>query len=179
MIGPIKRVMVDLETLDSGNNALILSIGAVEFCPETGLGREFYGVALREGQVERYARTVSVSTVEWWAQQSAEAQKVFTDPGANALDVVLKNFAAWFGGDGQVWGYGSTFDNVVLRNAFKAVGVACPWSYRNDMCHRTLLNLGKGLVEVPAREGTHHNALDDARYQAICANIYLKRLRVA
>ncbi len=177
----MKRVMVDIESLDSGNNALILSIGAVEFDPEHHVptGREFYVAIKQDKQVSKWGRTVSESTKAWWAQQSEEARKVLTDPTATYLDTALGSFAEWFAGQHlTVWGYGSTFDNVVLRNAFHAVGDPCPWGYREDMCYRTLMNLARGLIEVPARTGTHHNALDDARYQAQCAAIYLKRLGV-
>lgn len=178
----MKRVMVDIESLDSGNNALILSIGAVEFDPEQApgwLGREFYVVAKQDKQISKWGRTASERTIEWWGQQSEAARKVLFDESAVYLDTALGKFSEWFAGQHmQVWGYGSTFDNVVLRNAFNAVGTPCPWGYREDMCHRTLLNLAKGLIEVPAREGTHHNALDDAKYQAKCAAIYLKRVGV-
>lgn len=186
MITPVPRIMVDLETLSSRGNAVVVSIGAVEFGP-SGTGREFYEVLTRADQVG-YGRHVDPNTVDWWLEQSPEARAVFKDNRAVEPELALARFHAFCltvagsleaaGANLQVWGYGSTFDNVVLRSLYQDLGIKAPWGYRGDMCYRTLVNLAKGLVEVPPRTGTHHNALDDARYQAQCAAIYLKRLGV-
>jgi exodeoxyribonuclease VIII len=175
--------MVDIETLDSSNDALILSIGAKEFDPELDLagwqGRELYVVAKQDLQVSKWKRTTSEATKKWWSEQSEEARKVLADPSAVMLDTALGAFAEWLAGQHvQVWGYGSTFDNVILRSAYRAVGMPCPWGHREDMCYRTLASIVRGMLEVPERTGTHHNALDDARYQARCATLALKRLGV-
>ena len=60
---------------------------------------------------------------------------------------------------------GATFDNVILHKAFDAVGKRSPWSFRRDMCFRTMASM---FPAVPRRMrlGTHHDSLDDARYQA-------------
>ncbi len=181
------RIMLDLETLSSRNNAVVVSIGAVPFGPDgVDTGRTFYEVLARADQVG-YGRHIDPDTVDWWVQQTPEAQAVFSEKPSSP-DLVLAKFSAYvfhleeLAGDGsrmaQVWGYGSTFDNVVLRSLYQDYGLKAPWGYRGDMCHRTLVNLAKGLIEVPPRSGTHHHALDDAVYQAQCAAIYLKRLGV-
>lgn len=189
------RIMVDLETLSSKPNALVASIGAVQFGPE-GTGQEFYKVLDMPSQ-EAMGRHISASTFAWWVQQSEDARKLFKDVSqVEPVVACLEAFGAFCGrvtdsvvdaGGGallkppynvEIWGYGSTFDNVVLRGLYEAAGVKAPWTYRGDLCYRTLVSLAKGLVEVPPRTGTHHNALDDARYQAQCAAIYLKRMGV-
>lgn len=181
------RVMLDLETLSSNPNAVIVSIGAVAFTPD-GLvpGTEFYAVLARGDQVS-YGREIDPKTVDWWLQQSEEARAVFR-ANPDAPDLVLAQFSHYLGQicgaagsppfDVELWGYGSDFDNIVLGSLYTALGLQRPWTYRNNRCYRTLLNIAKGLIEVPARTGVHHNALDDARYQAQCAAIYLKRLGV-
>lgn len=182
----MKRVMLDLETLDTGNNALILSIGAKEFDPELAPvgfeGREFYTVVNQRQQVPKWGRTISPSTQKWWDGQTPEAKAVLVESQletAPYLDTALHKFAEWIGGqDIEIWAHGADFDNIILGNAYAAVGAPRPWSYSKNRCFRTLMNIGKGLVEVPPRAGTHHNALDDAKYQAACATIYLARIGV-
>lgn len=53
---------------------------------------------------------------------------------------------------------------MVLTNAFNVVGARLPWHYRNNRSLRELRHLYPN-VSVP-REGTAHNALDDAKWQA-------------
>lgn len=64
-----------------------------------------------------------------------------------------------------IWGNGSTFDNVILRNAYEECGMTYPVSYKNDLCYRTIRRLFPLKQEIP-QEGTRHNSLDDARRQA-------------
>lgn len=179
----IPRIMLDLETLSSRSNAVIVSIGAVPFDPVAGVRHDckFYEVLSRGEQVG-YGRHIDPATVDWWLQQSPEAQKVFK-VGGTLPEVALEEFSRFVRGyageqEVQIWGYGSTFDNVVLGSLYSDLKLGRPWKYRGDMCHRTLVNLAKGLVEVPARTGTHHNALDDAVYQAECAVVAMRRLGV-
>jgi exodeoxyribonuclease VIII len=61
------------------------------------------------------------------------------------------------------WGCGAGFDNVIIENAYKAVGMKRPWTPWLDRCYRTI----KEVIVLPMedRTGTYHNALDDAIYQ--------------
>jgi len=158
----MKNVMVDLETLGNGSNAVIISIGAVEF-DKTGLGREFYMRVDPQSCVDAGLK-MDVSTVMWWMQQSDAARSAFKGPGAFPLDVALGEFAAWYPKDACLWGNGATFDNVILGNAYKALSGAQPWAYWADRCYRTLKSLRPDIKM--ARAGVHHNALDDAKDQA-------------
>ncbi|EPT9828680.1 3'-5' exonuclease, partial [Escherichia coli] len=70
----------------------------------------------------------------------------------------------------QVWGNGTSFDNVILRRSYERQGIPCPWRYHNDRDVRTIVELGKTIYfdarTVIPFEGVRHNALDDARHQA-------------
>ena len=165
----MKHVMHDLETLDVVPGAAILSIGAVEFDPSTAkLGRTFYQV-ISLGSYLDAGLTVSPGTLRWWMQQSDAARQVFTDPGAVELDSALHGFNVWLDDvraddELNLWGNGSNFDNVLLREAYETLGIVPAWSPFEDRCYRTLKNLFPH-IEM-ARSGTHHNALDDACTQA-------------
>jgi len=167
--------MVDLETLGTGPDAAILSIGAVRFDtvnPDDGsLTQGFYQNVSLESALESGA-TVDASTIEWWFKQSNEARSALFE-GAVSLYEALERFTDWLrsqsgGRTIHIWGNGATFDNVLLTRAYERVGLRRPWSYRSDRCYRTLAAL---FPRVPADEveGSHtkrHNALYDALHQA-------------
>lgn len=163
----MKHVMVDLETMGRGPGCPILSIGAVEF-DHTGLGREFYEVAHMPTQII-LGLQVDPDTERWWGEQTVKARKVLTEahqPNQTSLPLVLENFAAWLPKDACVWGNGADFDNSILAYAYKQCGMASPWAFWNSRCFRTLKSFSD--VRTP-RIGTHHNALDDAKTQALNA----------
>lgn len=161
------NVMIDLETLSTANNALILSIGAVKFIDENIVDRFHVLIDPRDSQ--NYGLHIDADTVLWWMaleRQAAreELVKGITE-GSVDLYSALAGFQEWFGPESlPVWGNGATFDNVILREAFKRANLQCPWKFWHDRCYRT----AKVTHPYPedAREGTHHNALDDATHQA-------------
>ncbi|EOB6369188.1 3'-5' exoribonuclease [Escherichia coli] len=165
------HLMLDLETMGTGPDAQIASIGAVFFEPKTG---EMGPVFSKTIDMKTGSGTVNISTIEWWLQQSSEARAaILTDkiPMDDALlqfrEFIDENSGEFFV---QVWGNGATFDNVILRRSYERQGIPCPWRYTNDRDVRTMVALGL-VIDFDARtsipfEGVPHNALDDARHQA-------------
>lgn len=173
----MSHVMIDLETLGTGSYAAILSIGAVVFDPDTqSLGREFYAVVDPQSCVDHGLR-IDVSTVMWWMKQGDVARAALTVKGV-PLPAALNGLAQWMPEAPEVWGNGATFDNVILSNAYKAIGVAQPWKYYNDRCYRTLKNLFPN-VPMPTFDGIAHRAIDDAKMQARHANLILLHASLA
>jgi DNA polymerase III epsilon subunit-like protein len=160
-------VMLDLETMSTQNDASIISIGAVKFWlnvnqDEFTEDQLFYQtVSLKSCQ--KVGLHIDANTVEWWLQQSKEAQIALFD--SNRMDVTsaMHRFARWIPEDAYIFGNGATFDNIILRNAFNACRVKYPVSYKRDMCYRTLKQMSD--IPVPIIEGTKHNALHDAMAQ--------------
>ena len=164
----MKDVMIDLETLSTDPDGFICAIGAVAF-DANGLGAEFYATIKSPAGNGK----IDAGTVFWWLEQSKEAQSAFNseDSLRPSLANALLDFADWmsqFGpmGDRRVWGNGATFDNVMLSAAYRRNGLNTPWPFWGDMCYRTIKNLHGAPSNTPTRDGTHHNALDDAKYQA-------------
>lgn len=167
-----RHIMLDLETLDSGSTAAVVSIGAIAFNRDQVFKDDTFYAAIDMEDAAKYG-TISAATMRWWLQQSDPARdKLIT--GVEKLSVALERFAGYVRGADGVWGFGATFDNVILRNAYNKVGFACPWHYRQDRCFRTLSQLVP--VVWPGRVGVHHNALDDATTQAIVAQQILAKL---
>lgn len=163
-------VMIDLETLGTTPGCVILSIGAVAFDTITGeLGPEFYTVVSTASCLER-GLTTGESTKAWWAKQADEAKTVLKEAeesdvslseAMNKLTLYLEQFGIK---KVCIWGNGADFDNAILSCCYDAVDQSVPWVPWNNRCYRTLKNLIKG--PRLKREGTYHNALDDAKTQA-------------
>lgn len=181
----MRDVMCDLETVGKRAGCGIVSIGAVEFSPLTGeLGREFY-VPVNIASCEAAGLFTDPETMAWWKSQSPEAQAALKVAKARRssrpLAVALERLSDWLAPIGKrsvsMWGCGAGFDEPILVAAYHAAGMEVPWEFWNCMCHRTIKNLFKADVKEPAREGTHHNALDDARHQAVHAADIFRHLR--
>ena len=163
----MNNVMIDLETLGTSANSVVLSVGAVYFDPSTGeLGDKTYFVLSTQKQLD-LGRTVSASTLAWWMSQSEEAVGVVKE---SAQEEIL-TFLLWelnsflSQEDVKVWGNGAAFDNVILANLYEQVGIETPWKFYNDRCYRTVKNMFPD-VSLWEFQGTAHNALDDAIHQA-------------
>ena len=168
----MSHVMLDLETLGSCNNAAIVAIGACRFDPYgEGVDPNTAYTCIDPASAMKFG-VAQGDTIKWWLRQSEAARtSTFTDT-ALPLEDALDYFSEWirqWGTNVCVWGNGATFDNVVIRSAYAAVGFVpgVPWSFRNDKCYRTVINL-PGAKAVPfVRSGEAHNALDDAITQAL------------
>lgn len=163
----MKHVMVDLETLGTTADAVIMSIGAVKFDLKTGEIDDsgFYASVSIESNLER-GRRIAEDTLIWWLRQSPAAQQVFTEPKQVLADALV-DFSDWVGADDyHVWSNGADFDIPMLAHAFTQVGVEVPWRFYNTRCFRSFKTL-PGADKVPKpNTGTKHNALTDALNQA-------------
>jgi hypothetical protein len=167
-----RHIMLDIETLGNGSNACIVSIGAVELFvgQDACIGKTFEVVIDPEDSAQ-YGE-IDASTVVWWLQQRDEArQRTFPPHGTKPLKLALILLGDFIGNQvSGVWGNGCTFDNVILHNACKKIGLPPLWSFRLDRDLRTMTWLSEMAGTKPAVPDTAstvaHAALDDALYQA-------------
>lgn len=181
----LNHVMVDLETLGTVPGCVGFSIGAVEFLPDRGeLGREFYAVVCVESSLEAMLREEQ-STKDWWDKQSPEARATLEQARAGGAGTMklpdamtsLNKFLLGLGGMRSIrlYGNGADFDNPILRVMWDAAGVPMLGSqagFFGGRCYRTLKSLDElfgPAFRAPKLErlGTYHNALDDAKSQAM------------
>ena len=155
------NVMIDLETFSTRSNAAIVSIGAVKFEDDQILDK-FY-CTIDAATCKAAGLHIDKETLAWWAKQSKEARDALMVDNLS-LEQALNKFTVWFGPKSlPTWGNGAAFDNVIMENAYLAMGQKRPWLPWEDRCYRTM----KNLVNIPIdkRQGTYHNALDDALTQ--------------
>lgn len=173
MSKPRAQVAIDLETLSTSPAAVMLSIGAVAVCESTGTRLQFYAATSVDSQP---GRKTDASTLIWWGKQSTEARKALDyahSEDCPPLSQALDQLTDWLGKLGEthdvyVWGNGADFDIGILSHAYKEISNFVPWDFRKVRDMRTLydLTLRFGLTISVPRVGTHHNALDDAQFQA-------------
>ncbi len=163
-----KDLMIDLETLGINPSCPVISLGAIFFDVDTKtLGPSFY-MALDVGEQMKYGRIPDASTLKWWLGQSNAAKQVFKEEAKPAREV-LELFCKWVKANGKgvnPWGNGATFDISIMENIFKQYEIKCPWLFYNVMDVRTFKRFranGKKLE----KSGVNHNALDDAKSQAV------------
>lgn len=167
----MSAIMIDIETLGTSHNSVILSIGAVEF-DDHGITNTF------EVNVDPVSCTdaglvIDARTVMWWLDQSKEAQAHLTAKNPVPLRSALESLATRFIWNGKkVWCNGVDFDFPILENAYKAAGWnRAPWAYYDKMDYRTLKNLvPKAVYEHCKIDAVvKHSAGADAEAQALTA----------
>lgn len=172
------NIMMDIETTGVRPGCRVLSIGLVEF-DEKGTIDSLLVYPKLSDQVG----VDDGNTMGWWDTQSAEAKSVFADNHilGESTEYVYKRIKTFIDDlvdarkslsqgldkvDVCIWGNGATFDNSIVQHMFHAKGLPIPWNTFGDRCYRTAIN----MLSRPSlqRQGVHHNALDDAMYQANC-----------
>lgn len=163
----MKHIMIDLETLGIGVDAVFIAIGAVYFNPDTGeIGDEFYENVDWQSSLDE-GRKIDADTIKWWFKQNDEARMAILKDG-ESLDMVLRLLNKFCGNYSIIWGNDSSFDISILEHAYIQANYEAPWKFWNVRDVRTIKDLGKHLVDksIFEIEGTAHNALDDAKHQA-------------
>ena len=159
-------IMLDIEALDIRPTAAIASIGAVLFEPHTDwIGNTFH-IHVSLENCQRHGLTLGASTVTWWLGQDDSPRQTLINGQLYAAPLItaLEALAAFIPTDAEIWCNGNSYDLPIIAHAYHACGIETPWRFYNERDLRTLKGLNKGLrIE---RNGTHHNALDDAVHQA-------------
>lgn len=156
--------MADIETLGNRAGCIIMSIGAVKFNAD-GITERFY-VRIDMELAQKEGFHFDADTVKWWLQQSEEARNELIKPGGLGTYEALEAFNEFIGDQVVfLWGNGAGFDNPILAEAYRHLGLWRPWKFWNDRCYRTVKALHPDMP-MQKRTGTHHNALDDAISQA-------------
>jgi len=163
----MNNVMLDIETLGTAANSVILSIGAVSF-NETELLDSFY-VDVDIDSCQDAGLKIDGRTLAWWMEQSDVARQVFSREGLT-LDLALTLLSDTFNWqDTLIWANGTNFDLPILDSAYRACNKLVPWAYYNARDYRTLRyqfskDEFKALCVKPS---VAHNALADAEAQAL------------
>lgn len=179
----MNHLMLDIETLGTNSNALVVSISAVQFDINTNKIGEKFEVGLNKEQQLEKGAIIDQSTVQWWEQQSPEAKGMLDRLKKIDVYEALNSFNNWIKANFKVpskiklWGNGATFDNVIVKNLFTRHEIDFIIPYYADRDVRTLVYLSKINTKNYAFEGVKHNGLDDCLHQIkYCQDAYSKIL---
>lgn len=176
-------LMLDLETLSTDFNAVIIQLAAVPFhLNGTPIGPDVSNFNLLVNPISavKAGAKVNGDTVEWWLKQDANVvNKVFVKAisEGRTLKEVLEAFTAYIEDlkkrfnvkQVRIWGNGIKADNVWVESSYKMCGLKYPVSFRDDADVRTLVLLGREFGidfkdKIPF-VGDKHNAIDDCTHQ--------------
>ena len=170
---------IDLETLSTKPDAVLLTIGAIKFDPFTTDPpySEFYYRANVDEQTAM-GRHVEEGTLEWWARQPDEiVTEALSDDDRHSVTKILKELNKYLVGVDKIWCQGPVFDIAILENLYRQLGLHYNWAFYNIRDSRTLFS----LMPRDPRKGiafAAHNALEDCRIQSICVQKSLRNLGV-
>jgi hypothetical protein len=173
-------VMIDIETLSTNSNAIILTIGAVKFNRNTELP------CLED--CDTFYRRINIdsckilgmhsdnTTEKWWYTQDEKTRyEALLNPDRQSITNVLLDFSKWYKGSKYIWGHGDDFDCVILNNAYKASKIKAPWQFWNTRDTRTVFDLANIHINDISVTEAHH-ALHDAYRQVKCILLAFNKL---
>lgn len=169
----MNHITFDLETLGTGPNSPIIQIGAARFNEKKIIDTFKRNILWKD--LENYDFDIDYSTVYFWMSQDNKAREsVLDQEGALSLSDALMDFMNWVElyPVHAFWSH-ATFDAPILANACRKARLnVLPYRKQRDI--RTL-NMLAGEVNVK-RPGTHHDAEDDAVFQALYIMEMLKKV---
>ena len=170
--------MIDIETLATTPDSTILTIGAQGFDPFSTKFTDvtYYRRLTTDSQANRAVDyTPDTGTVAWWGKQTEEAQEEAMGDGPDRVDIktALEELSKIAWKHSRVWANGTTFDMVILEDAFREHEMPCPWKFWEVMDARTIYKLtnAKSL-------GNNHNALADCVNQIDTLQKSIKQLGI-
>lgn len=188
-------IMVDLETLGTRQDTIVLEISAVEFNRHTGEIGEVFDAKLDIDDQLSYRRSLSRETLQWWFKQDEAAIKnVFDDVDGIKFQTstALFEFSNFVercdnkcnsDSDRRVvklWGNGSIFDLGILQNMYETCfqNMKLPWKFWavNDV--RTIVDLNPDVKKNCEFDGTPHCAVDDCKHEIKYLVETLKTIKV-
>lgn len=149
------NIMLDIETGDTEPTAHILQIG----CAVMGAGELSFPFEATIGFVyPQPGRTISMSTMDWWADPSrAEARKqVWKREGLHLLQALIglrdhfNTIETSLGKPLRVWTKSSKFDYGILDHACKQLDIELPVSFREWKCYRSIADVFPSIKAADA-----------------------------
>ena len=175
----IMHCMIDMETLDTSPDTVILTIGAVIFDPKgQGVVERLELRPTIDEQTDDYGRTISDDTLNWWSNQSPEAiEEAMGDRDRIPFKECMEKLAKFCWNRSAVWSHGAIFDIMIAESSFRQLDINTPWRFWNVRDTRTLYDM-TGVSLKDDGHVTTHRAVEDAEHQAIIVQrAYMKLMK--
>lgn len=182
------HMMVDIETLSTAKNAMIIQVGAVLFDPFSEyIDQKHYiemdmDIKLQEG------RHIDPNTLIWWNNTNHKLfEKILSNPEAKSPLSLATNFDSIAATTKVVgfWANAPVFDLEILKSLY-ATHIRnhdVPWKYFQERCVRTAKDMGNISNDDVSKEmirrgftGDKHAARYDALVQSVLVQMAYKKL---
>lgn len=187
----LTHIVIDIETLSTKPNAVILSVACVPFVLEEHtlfndlLSKGIYIKFDASDQIKKYKRDVDKKTIDWWKTQPQEVFNAEVKPSKRDVDsltgiTTLSKFIGSIDGfnskKSYVWSRGNNFDFPILQSLYEDLEIKLPyntWTIRDirtaiDILHGT--DDGKYELKYGNNGFIAHNPLHDAAMDAARLN---------
>ena len=172
-------IMIDIESLDTTPDCVILTIGAVLFDPRgQGIIDKIEIRPTIEDQTEIYNRSINEDTLRWWSTQNPAAiEEAMGDEGRVPFADAMATLYKFCWNHNNVWSNGASFDVVAMEHAWRQLGQLAPWQFWKVRDTRTIYE----VTNVSLKDGSYkttHKAVEDAERQAVILQKgYLKLIK--
>lgn len=161
----MKDLMIDIETMGRGENAVMIQLAGVFFDRETGEAGNEFCKSLSISSCKDFGFEEHEETVKWWSEQNQDILRAILSKAEHALDV-MDSFVDFLGKDLKelkIWSH-ATFDFPIVQAYLQRTTKSfMPYKGARDI--RTLVDLsGINLDNYDWNKKTH-NALDDCKFQ--------------
>ena len=160
-------VMLDIETLGTRPECVVVTLGAVKFNPYK-LDDPGPGIYMRLDADEQLelGREVQDETMLWWLDQAEDVREEALGDGTDRikLEQMYRELNRFLVGVDSIWCQGPAFDIVILENIYRQMGWPTPWQFWQIRDSRTLFGV-HGDPREKNKSGLH-NALEDCVSQA-------------
>ena len=160
-------IMLDLESLGTRPDCVILTLGAVKFNPYDIHAEPGPGLYMRINVDEQTAlgRNIQEDTLNWWMSQAEDVrEEAFGIEDRVSLKTMYRELNRFLVGANNIWAQGPLFDFAILENIYRQMGWPTPWQYWQIRDSRTLFGV-HGDPREKNKAGLH-NALEDCVSQA-------------
>lgn len=185
------HLLIDIETLGTDPDSVVLSIACVPFMLEV---HTYFSELIKDGfivklnaqeQIKSYQRTVEDGVVKWWKTQPKEVFDAMVRPssedvslkeGLTLFNKFVSGIKGYYFNESYVWSRGNNFDFPILKSLYKDAGIGIPYNDWRVRDVRTAIDImagtgdGKYEVKFGGDEFIAHNPLHDAAMDAARLN---------
>lgn len=176
-------VVIDLETLDTAETAVVVTISAIKFNRFGGIvelcnqGCSEFSQYINVTEQLINGRTTSGGTLEWWRNQSDEAKRsLLNSAEVEPVGEALKDLTVFIDGC-QLFSRGTDFDFKILADMFKQLDMKVPWKFNQVRDVRTYIDAFTGGESGYIKDAkipdwiVNHDSLHDCYRDAIQMNM--------
>tara|TARA_B110001454_G_C12662945_1_gene410301 strand:+ start:306 stop:845 length:540 start_codon:yes stop_codon:yes gene_type:complete len=164
------HVMIDVESLSTQPDAVLLTFGAIRFRPsdndveKDAFEMEHFYRRIDPESCTKLGLRVDEPTMEWWAKQDDDVKaEAFSLEDRCDIADVMKDFYMFCKGCDHFWAHGSIFDIMIIETINRILQRGNPWKFWQIRDTRTLY----GLVDMKLPKTAKHHSLYDCYNQIL------------